>query len=59
MAPQPIECITLSPAWYDGRPVEPGALVVLSESDAAYAESIGRVVRVQAPAESLAPSSAD
>ncbi len=49
MAPQPIECITLSPAWYEGRPVDPGTLIVLSESEAAYAESIGRVVRVPEP----------
>jgi hypothetical protein len=45
-----VECITLAPAWYGGAPVEPGTPVSLSESEAAYAVSIGRVERVP-PAE--------
>ena len=49
MAPA-VECITLAPAWYGGVPVEPGTPVSLSESEAAYAVSIGRVERVP-PAE--------
>lgn len=43
---RPVECITLAPAWYGGVPVEPGTPVSLSESEAAYAVSIGRVERV-------------
>jgi len=46
-----VEYITLAPAWYGGVPVEPGTPVSLSESEAAYAVSIGRVERVP-PAES-------
>ena len=55
MAPA-VECITLAPAWYGGVPVEPGTPVSLSESEAAYAVSIGRVERVLSGEVSLRPA---
>ena len=42
------EVVTLRPCWQDGRPVPAGTVCSLSESDALYAESIGRVERVTA-----------
>ena len=42
------EVVTLRPCWQDGRPVPVGTVCSLSESDALYAESIGRVERVTA-----------
>lgn len=41
-----IECITLRPTWQGGIPVPAGTAVSLSQSEATYAESIGRVERV-------------
>lgn len=46
-----VECLTTQPCWQDGRPVPVGTPILLSKADAAYAESIGRVCRVD-PAES-------
>jgi len=43
-----VECIVKKAAWFHGHPVEPGHLVSLSEGDASYAASIGRVERVTA-----------
>ncbi len=44
-----VECITLKPTWQGGVIVPAGEVVSLPESDAAYAESIGRVERVIEP----------
>jgi len=45
-----VECITTRPSWQGGQQVPVGTPVLLSKSDASYAESIGRVERVP-PAE--------
>lgn len=42
-----VEVVTLRDTWQDGKPVHAGSVVSLSESDARYAESIGRVQRVE------------
>lgn len=49
-----VEVITLRDTWQDGKPVPAGSVVSLGEADARYAESIGRVQRVE---EMLAPES--
>jgi hypothetical protein len=49
-----VEVVTLRDTWQDGKPVPAGSVVSLSESDARYAESIGRVQRVE---KMLAPES--
>ncbi len=41
-----VECITTRPCWQGGQEVPVGTPVLLSFSDATYAESIGRVCRV-------------
>lgn len=41
-----VECITTRPCWQGGQEVPVGTPVLLSVSDATYAESIGRVCRV-------------
>jgi hypothetical protein len=41
-----VECITTRPSWQGGQQVPVGTPVLLSKSDASYAESIGRVCRV-------------
>ncbi len=41
-----VECITTRPCWQGGQAVPVGTPVLLSVSDATYAESIGRVCRV-------------
>ena len=49
-----VEVVTLRDTWQDGKPVPAGTVVSLGEADARYAESIGRVQRVE---EMLAPES--
>lgn len=49
-----VQVITLRATWQDGKPVPAGTFVSLPEADARYAESIGRVQRVDA---GLAPDS--
>lgn len=41
-----VECITTRPCWQGGQEVPVGTPVLLSVSDATYAQSIGRVCRV-------------
>lgn len=41
-----VECITTRPCWQGGQEVPVGTPVLLSVSDAIYAQSIGRVCRV-------------
>lgn len=41
-----VECITTRPSWQGGQQVPVGTPVLLSNADASYAESIGRVCRV-------------
>jgi len=48
-----VEVVTLRDTWQDGKPVPAGTVVSLGEADARYAESIGRVQRVE---EMLAPA---
>lgn len=50
-----VECIVKTPSWYGGKPSEPGEVVSLTEADAQYGVSIGRVERV-APDANPAPA---
>ena len=50
-----VECVVIEPSWYNGSPVEPGAIISLSRSDADYLCSIGRVQLVPPEPEAVAP----
>ena len=50
-----VECITTRPCWQGGQDVPVGTPVLLSVSDATYAQSIGRVRRVPDAQETESP----